>query len=249
MKHKKLKVGILGVGEIGSSIATLVKSHHHLFLKDLKFDQIKTQPLDVLHICIPYSKKFIPVTSRLITQIKPKLVIIESTVPLKTTQIITKKTKSLVVHSPVRGVHPNLVKYLKTFVKFIGPTSTKAGQKAKNYYRTLGIKSKILNSSLETELGKLLDTTYYALCIAWHQEMDRFCQKHQINFDQAVTQFNQTYNQGYQNSKPNVIRPVLSPNFIGGHCLIPNTNLLKLTYKSSFLNTITRSNQQKKRQT
>ncbi len=242
MINKKLKVGILGIGEVGSAIASLVKPKHQLFLKDINRDEIQKKSLDVLHICIPYSENFQKIVLNQITRTHPKLLIIESTVPIETTEKISWKTKTPIVHSPVRGVHPNLVKYLKNFVKFIGPTSVSAGKAAKNYYASLGIKAKILRSSRETELGKLLDTTYYALCIAWHQEMARFCRKFKINFDQAVTQFNQTYNQGYQQLKPNVVRPVLVPGFIGGHCLMSNIDLLKRAFKSPFLNVIIQSN-------
>jgi UDP-N-acetyl-D-mannosaminuronate dehydrogenase len=247
MTSKKLKVGILGIGEVGSAIAKLVKPKHNLYLKDIDKDEIQTKQLDVLHICIPYSKKFPKIITNIISKIKPKLVIIESTVPIETTHLIACKTDSLLVHSPIRGIHPNLVKCLKEFVKFIGPTSSPAAKAAKKYYASLGVKTKILQSSRETELGKLLSTTYYALCITWHQEMERFCRKYKVDFNQAITQFNQTYNQGYQQLKPDVIRPVLSPGFIGGHCLMPNINLLKQSFKSNFLEQIISSNNKKKR--
>ena len=242
-KNKRLTVGILGIGEVGSSIAKLVKSKHRLCRKDLKLDEIKNQLLDVLHICLPYSQSF----NRLVlTQIKlnrPGLVIIDSTVPLKTTETLHQSIKkTLLVHSPIRGTHPYLARDIKKFTKFIGPTSVKAGRLARKYYAGLGIKSVILDSSRATELGKLLDTTYYALCIAWHQEMARFCRRLNLDFNQAVTQFNSTYNAGYRLTKPNVLRPVLTPGFIGGHCLMPNIALLKKTFKSDFLDLIIRTN-------
>ncbi|MFC1626944.1 hypothetical protein ACFL18_00120 [Patescibacteria group bacterium] len=245
MTASVLKVGILGVGQIGSAISVLVKPKHELFLKDIDKDEIQDKQLNILHICIPYSKNFQKSVLNQITRTQPKLVIIESTVPIKTSEKIALKSKAQVVHSPVRGIHPNLVKCLKKFVKFIGPTSSQAGKTAKKYYTSLGIKTKILQSSRETELGKLFDTTYYALCIAWHQEMERFCRKYKVNFDQAVTQFNQTYNEGYKKLKPNVIRPVLLPGFIGGHCLMPNINLLKKDFQSDFFQAIILSNKKK----
>ncbi|MEK7622394.1 MAG: hypothetical protein AAB430_00855 [Patescibacteria group bacterium] len=242
-KNKRLTVGILGIGEVGSSIAKLVKSKHKLLLKDINLDEIQSRHLDVLHVCLPYSQNF----NRLVlTQTKlnrPGLVIIDSTVPLKNTETLHQSIKkTLLVHSPIRGTHPYLARDIKKFTKFIGPTSVKAGRLAKQYYAGLGVKSVILDSSRATELGKLLDTTYYALCIAWHQEMARFCRRFKIDFDQAITQFNTTYNQGYCLTKSNVLRPVLTPGFIGGHCLMPNIALLKKTFKSDFLNLIIQSN-------
>lgn len=246
-QNKQLTVGILGVGEVGSSLAKLIKPKHRLFRKDIDFDEIRMKKLDVLHVCLPFGRHFSELVLAQAARNRPNLLIIESTVPFKTIENLNLDIKqSLLVHSPIRGSHPDLAADIKKFVKFIGPTSKRAGQAASQYYSGLGIKNKILNSPRETELGKLLDTTYYALCIAWHQEMARLCRSFKIDFNQSVTQFNLTYNQGYKDTKPQVIRPVLSPGFIGGHCLMPNIDLLKLTFKSDFLKVIIDSNKKKK---
>ena len=187
---KKLRIGILGVGEVGSSLAKIITPKHHLFLKDIKKDTIGKRKLDVLHICLPFNQKFASLVLNQVKLNQPRLVIIDSTVPLNTVEKIHQKIKSvLLVHSPIRGTHPNLSSDIKKFTKFIGPTSVSAGEKAQQYYQTLGITTRVLNSSRETEMGKLLDTTYYALCIAWHQEMNRFCQKFNINFDHPIIRF------------------------------------------------------------
>lgn len=246
MSDKKLTVGILGVGEVGSSILTLVKDKHKALIKDIDRDAIEDNKLDVLHICIPYSENFEKIVAENIKRNDPSLTIIESTVPVKTTENIFKAIKKPLVHSPVRGFHSTMVADLKKFVKFVGPIDKKYAIEAKKYYATLGVNAQVVSSSRETEMGKLLDTTYYALCIAWHQEMERFCKKYGINFDEAVTYFNRTYNKGYEDSKPHVIRPVLTPGFIGGHCLMPNIKLLKGFIRSPFLDVIEKSNEQKK---
>ena len=41
-------------------------------------------------------------------------------------------------------------------------------------------------------------------------------------------------------------RPIMFPGFIGGHCLIPNTELLLQLYNSEFLQLILKSNQKRK---
>jgi hypothetical protein len=41
-------------------------------------------------------------------------------------------------------------------------------------------------------------------------------------------------------------RPVMFPGFIGGHCLIPNTELLLNAYDSEFLRLILKSNEKRK---
>lgn len=241
-------MGILGVGEVGSSILKLVQAQHSVFVKDIDKDTIEDKKLDVLHVCIPFIKNFESIVAAQIKKNKPSLTIIEATVPLKTTEQIYQKVHLPLVHSPVRGFHTTMVTDLKRFVKFVGGAKKEYARSAREYYKTLGVTAEVLSSSRETEMGKLLDTTYYALCIAWHQEMERFCKKFNIKFDDAVTMFNKTYNDGYKKTKPHVIRPVLTPGFIGGHCLMPNIALLKTFLASDFLDLIEKSNEKKRKQ-
>lgn len=247
MSKRDLKVGILGVGQVGSSILSLVSAKYKTFIRDVDKDTIENEKLDVLHICIPYSDDFERIVVDSIIRNKPSLTIIESTVPVKTTENIFKTIKRPIAHCPVRGTHATMVSDLRKFIKFIGAIDIKSAKQASKYYRSLGIKTKILSSARETEMGKLLDTTYYAMCIAWHQEMERFCKKFDVDFEEAVTLFNKTYNQGYKKAKPNVLRPVLTPGFIGGHCLMPNIELLEKSVASSFLADIKESNEKKKK--
>ena len=126
-------------------------------------------------------------------------------------------------------------------MKFIGADNEKAGELAKRHFKALGIKTKVFHPSTTTEIGKLLDTSYYGLCIAWHGEMKRLCDKYKIDFEKAVTDFNRTYNEGYAKlGKKNVIRPVLYPpkKVIGGHCICENTEILRKYFKSKFLDFI-----------
>jgi UDP-N-acetyl-D-mannosaminuronate dehydrogenase len=132
------------------------------------------------------------------------------------------------------------------YVKFIGPCAKDAGELAKKHFEKIGIKTEILKSPVETELAKLFSTTYYGLCIAFHQDMERICEKFGADFEQAVTRFNETYNEGI---KENLKRPVMFPGFIGGHCVIPNIHILKKDVESDFLDAILRSNELKKSKT
>lgn len=245
---KKLVVGILGVGEVGSTILTLVSKKYKVFTKDMNKDSINNQKLNILHICIPYSSNFEKIVIKQIQNNKPDLTIIESTIPLKTTEKIFKAINKPIVHSPIRGCHKTMVSDLKRFTKYIGSVNRRYSQQAQKYYKTIGVKAKIVTSPRETELGKLLDTTYYALCIAWHQEMERFCKMYNISFEESITSFNKTYNMGYKRSKPNVVRPVLKPGFIEGHCLMPNIRLLKTFINSPFLDIIEDSNEKKQKE-
>ena len=147
----------------------------------------------------------------------------------------------MVVHSPIRGIHPHLYKGIKTFVKYIGADNKKAGLLAKKHLESLGIKTKVLYPSTTTEIGKILDTTYYGLVIAWHGEMKKITDALGVNFEEAVIDFNETYNQGYKRlGKNNVIRPILYPprGGIQGHCIISNAKLLKKHFDSKAIDLI-----------
>ncbi|MFH1462603.1 MAG: hypothetical protein ABIG08_02855 [bacterium] len=229
----KAKIGILGYGEVGRAVAKFYKNPQ---IKDLKRDD-GLRGVEILHICLPYSRSFVAIVKKEIKRIKPKLAIIHSTVAPGA----TKKIGGMTVHSPIRGVHPYLYKGIKTFVKYIGADSKKAGELAKEHLDGLGIKTKVFYPSAITEIGKLLDTSYYGLCIAWHGEMKKMCDKAGVDFDKAITDFNQTYNEGYKKlGKKNVIRPVLYPpkEGITGHCIISNAEILKKYYKSKVVDFI-----------
>ena len=220
----KSNIGILGYGEVGRAIAKFYKKPR---IKDLNRDD-GLKGIEILHVCIPWTKKFIEIVKKEIVDIKPKLTIIHSTVAPLTTKKLGNY--GLIVHSPVRGIHPHLYKSIKTFVKYIGADSRKAAKLAKEHFESLGVRTKIFYPSVTTELGKLFSTTYYGLCIAWHGEMKKICGKFGVDFKKAVTDFNLTYNEGYEKlGMKNVIRPTLYPpnNYIGGHCIIPNAKILK----------------------
>ena len=237
---------IIGYGELGRGIYELVErsAKYRLFKKDIE-DLEPKEKIDVMHVCIPFIRNFVEVVTGYIKKYKPELTIIESTVGPGTTDEVYKKTKKLIVHSPVRARHPDMIVGLLKFIKFIGPTSEKAGKLAKEYYESLGIKAEIMGSAINTEVGKLLCTTYYAANIAFHQDMERICKGLGADFKQSVTRFNET---GTIDREYKIPRPVLYPGYIGGHCLIPNIKTLQKYINTDFLEDILKSNELKRKE-
>ncbi len=212
---------IIGAGEAGKSLCRVLKAKYRVMIRD-KSDKIKGN-FKVLHIAYPPIKNFVAVTKRYIKEYKPGLVIIHSTVPVGT----TRKISPFAVHSPIRGVHPRLEEGIKTFVKYFGGRDAK---KAADYFTRLGIKTKTFKKSETAELLKILDTTYYAWNIVFCKEVKRICDALDLDFEEVYTTANKDYNDGYDKLKmARVIRPVLKPlpGKIGGHCIIPNCNLLE----------------------
>lgn len=236
MENDKTKVAIIGIGEIGSSLAEVYKSKgFRPMLRDIDLNTIYGD-VDVLNICLPYGKEFVNIVNGYIDEYLPKITIIHSTVPVGT----TKQIKRPCVHSPVRGIHPNLKEGIEKFVKFIGYNDDVDLMLTEEHYRELEIIFYPVKGSDASELAKLTSTTYYGLCIAWHGEMKKMCDKHNIDFD-VINKWTQSYNLGYYGlDMQHVIRPNLYPpeNGIGGHCVIQNTELLAEEFESKALDLI-----------
>lgn len=225
-----MAVGILGLGEVGGAIKELAKHHFLVYGRDLNFDELKDRQVDVLHICIPYSKRFVELVAKVVVEVQPTLVIVDSTVKPGTTRNIYSRTKVLIVHAPIMGVHPYLAKYQKTFTKMIGPVNDKSYRLAREHWLKLEAPAVIkFEGPEETEWGKILDTTYYGWNIIFSKIVKKICRQRSISFDQVYTRFNTIYNEGYAKTLPQVIRPILkfTPGVIGGHCVIPNATMMR----------------------
>ena len=210
------KIGILGYGDVGKSIA---KFYNKPKIKDLKRDD-GLKEVDILHVCIPWSNNFIEIVKKEIKKIKPKLTIIHSTVAPGT----TKKIGGMVVHSPVRGTHPRLYKGIKTFVKYIGADNKKAANLAKKHFESLGIKTKIFIPSVTTEALKLWDTTQYGWMIVLNKEIKKWCNKKGLDFEAIYINYGDTI----INSKKTVR---IIKNFLDKSL---NTAQMQMTVRSEF---------------
>lgn len=254
-KSTSKNVGILGHGEIGSSIARLCEeAGFTVFIRDRHVDNIKGQKIDYLHVNIPERKRseFIRVVGRTMKELQPKLTVINSSTSVGVTKILANKTGLPVVHSPVIGVHPHLYESIKFhFKKIIGPTNKKSLALAKKHLKALGLKIVVYDNAETSEAAKLLDLVYYAWNIIFAKWMQTASKDLRLNFDQVYTMHNKIYNKGYKKLRPNVIRPILIPQSgpIGGHCTIPDTILLHRYYKNRFTNFILKEQERYLRET
>jgi len=250
----KTNVLIVGLGEVGSALFELFKESGKFEVHGFDLDKEKMREItgttklpetvDVMHICYPCTKQetFVKVTVDYIKRINPKLTIIESTVPPLTTQKIYETTKSQIVHSPIRGMHQSLETMKRDIMfwsKYVGGVTKEAVETAKKHYEKLGLEVKILKSPVETELAKLFETTYRAWMIACFQEMHRISRHFNANFDEVVDMLADIH-------RLRLNKPIHYPDVIGGHCLIPNTELLLSVYDSEFLRLILASNEKRK---
>ena len=251
----KETVLVVGLGEIGCTLFELLKEKDSFTVYGFDLDDTKMRAaaqdlsklpkqVDTMHICLPCKDqdKFVAAIASYAKKFTPKLIIINSTVPIGTTKKTQQHCTCLVAHSPARGVHksPEHMKWeMKRWTKYVGGADAKAAEAACKHFKKMGLKVKTLKSCAETELAKLFETTYRAWMIACFQEMHRISRKLNADFDDVVDFLEDTH-------RVRLDRPIMFPGFIGGHCLIPNTELLLQSYDSEFLKLILKSNQKRK---
>jgi UDP-N-acetyl-D-mannosaminuronate dehydrogenase len=246
---------VVGFGEVGRSLFELLKQSkkfdvYCLDINKEKMHNIQQNDLpnevDVLHLCYPCSNQedFVKTTVDYMKRFKSELTIINSTVPPGTTEKVHKLSGGHIVHSPIRGMHTSIEtmkRDLMFWTKYIGGIDIKSAELASRHFEELGLKTKVLTGTAETELAKLFSTTYRAWMIACFQEMHRISRKFGADFNQITDFLEDTH-------KVRFDRPIHFPGIIGGHCLISNAELLSKSYDSDFIKLILASNEKRKKE-
>lgn len=219
-----MKTLVIGRGEIGQALINVLSDYYEV--KSIDKGESYDEEFEILHICIPHSKKFVGIVKDYIKKYKPRFTVIHSTVPIGT----TKRFDNTVLHSPVRGKHPNIAPSLLKFTKYIGANDQTYGEVIRMYFANAQLPTKLVSGTDNTEALKLLETTYYGWAISFMQLAHKFCDKYGVNFDIVYTDQNKTYNEGYTKmGDTHFVRPVLTWNGdgIGGHCVYENALILK----------------------
>lgn len=214
---------IAGYGEVGKGLHEVLKYAQVLIQdQDKGCDQEQTK-VDVLHVCFPYSEQFADLVKRYQEKFEPNITIVHSTVPVGTCDALE------VVHSPIRGVHPNLAEGIKTFTKYFGG---KGSYEAAMLFAKMGIGVMYFDKASITEAIKLWDTTQYGWMIILEKMIYDWCKAQGFTDQEAwdiYGQANNDYNKGYWIlGRKDVQRPLLKHvgGPIGGHCVLPNLELL-----------------------
>jgi UDP-N-acetyl-D-mannosaminuronate dehydrogenase len=228
---------VVGLGEVGRPLLAILSQHLHAIGIDVTNPAEPIEHADVMHICYPFEiQDFAGETVRYIARFTPALTIINSTVAVGTTRHIAALSGADVVHSPVRGKHAHMQKEMHYYTKFIGALDAIAAQKAARHFESSGFKIRILSSPEATELGKLAETTYFGMMIAWAQEVERYCDRTGTNYNEVVSLYDEI------DFFPRVR---YSPGIIGGHCVMPNIKILGQVDRSILLKAIQASNEMK----
>jgi UDP-N-acetyl-D-mannosaminuronate dehydrogenase len=235
--NKDETIVVVGLGEVGKPLSQLLSEKHKVVGVDIVPPREPPANVDVLHVCFPFQiKDFVGESARYIDLFRPKLTIVNSTVAIGTTRSIGDRTGTAVAYSPVRGKHAKMLADLHYYTKFVGAVDPAAGRAAADHFEAVGLKTRVLSSPEAAELAKLTETTFFGLMIAWAQEVERYADKIGQNYDEIISFYEEI---GF------FPRTKYFPGVIGGHCVMPNIELLKRFIPSEILQAIESSNQKK----
>ena len=225
---------VVGLGEIGGPLLNILRTAHHAAGRD-----IEDRPFDgvqVLHLCFPYTSEFVSSASGYVSLYEPEVVVVNSTVIPGTTREIQEKTGVPAVYSPVRGKHARMTDELRRYRKFVAGTSAQAVALVEGHFTAAGITTQRMSSLEGLELAKLLETSYFGILVAWAQEMDRFAEAVDADYWETIDFFEEI----------DFFPPVgFQPGYIGGHCVMPNLELLEQVRRSPFIDVMRESNRRR----
>ena len=229
---------VVGLGEVGKPLLEILQSRYQTFGVDIDLPAPVAR-CDVMHVCFPFrNDTFVGQVVEYIHRYRPALSIINSTVAPGTTRRIAVESGTAVVNSPVRGKHARMQQEMLHFAKFVGALDRESGRRAVEHFEGVGMKTRLLTSPEASEIAKLAETTYFGLMIAWAQEVERYCGKVGANYDEVVS--------FYEEIK--FFPPVkYFPGVIGGHCVMPNIDILLQKFPSGLLQAIVQSNTMKQK--
>jgi UDP-N-acetyl-D-mannosaminuronate dehydrogenase len=232
---------VIGLGEVGGPLFELVERAggpaHGVDVDPSTLP--KETAIDVMHICFPYEiPDFVGEVARYSSLLEPALTIINSTVAVGTTREVHARAARPIAYSPVRGKHSRMVEELTKYHKYVGGIDDAAASAAAAHFERLGMSTRVVSAPETAELAKLTETTYFGLLIAWAQEVERYCHLTGLDYDEIVSFYEEV---------PFFPPVKYVPGVIGGHCVMPNIEILGRLGDSDLLRAIKASNVEKKR--
>lgn len=236
----KQRAVVVGLGQVGQPLLQLVERAGHTAVGvDLEPTTLPDKgETDVLHVCFPFEiPDFVGEATRYVELLEPGLTILNSTVAVGTTREVFARTGRAIAYSPVRGKHARMVEELLQYRKYVGGIDQDASSAAAAHFQSLGMTTRIVSALETAELSKLTETSYFGLLIAWAQEVERYCDLARQSYDEVVSFYEEIA----------FFPPVkYTPGVIGGHCILPNIDILGKLLDSELLAAVRSSNELKK---
>jgi UDP-N-acetyl-D-mannosaminuronate dehydrogenase len=226
-------VVVAGLGEVGRPLLNILARTYDCAGIDIDPVAIEA-PVSVLHISYPFQiPRYVPTTAEYVRRLRPALTILHTTVPPGTTQQVQDEVPdALVAFSPIRGKHVHMERDMMRYKKFVAAHSPEAEAAALRHLHGAGFETATFPSPEIAEMAKLLETSYLGVLIAWTQEMERLATQYGGSF-KDVNSFVM---------EVDFLPSHVFPGVIGGHCVLPNIELLRSRVESPFLNLVVESN-------
>ncbi len=229
---------LVGYGEVGSSLYKVFSPAHHIEIHDPKKNKYALNTkYDLMLVAIPYKPGFVQVIKSSQEFFEPKATIVFSSTAIG----VCKKLKA--IHSPVEGIHPTLAESIMHSPRWIGGMD--GFKKVKDFLLLSGFDENSIvhvKDSRWTEFLKLRSTSLYGLNIEFARYTKKVADK--IGMDYTWSNlYDSWYNKLYRlHGKEEYKRYVLYPpkGNIGGHCVIPNAEILNRQHPHDFLKEIFR---------
>ena len=228
-----------GVDIVQDTVDTINRGEIHIVENDLEDfvknavqakslrASIKPEFSDIFIIAVPtpFKENFSPdlkyvidATQSIAPYIKENnLIILESTSPLGTTQLVKSElqkmgidtSKIYIAHCPERVLPGNIMKELIENDRIVGGVNNESTKVASKFYKQF-VKGEILETDDRTaELAKLAENSFRDINIAYANELSIICDKFNINVWDLIS---------LTNMHPRV--EILSPGSgVGGHCI------------------------------
>lgn len=235
---------ILGNGQVGNVIKNNIKQEYTKYyfgeFRDLKsvdngtvknkifvydvgeWEKEENIKCDYLHICIPYSDKFVDIVNLAKKVFTPEIVVVHSTVEVGTCEKIGD-----VLYSPVTGRHEddfeNNVKQYKKYISGKKEQYDEVRSMFKLMTRYWG------ENTSELEYSKVMSTTRMYWDLLLMKVMEKDCKDKGFDFENVYTKWTRNYNEGIVEKRPDWVRTIydkMETELPGGHCLRPNIHLI-----------------------
>jgi UDP-N-acetyl-D-mannosaminuronate dehydrogenase len=228
---------VVGLGEVGRPLLGLLGEVQPVAGRDIEdraFHNVR-----IMHVCFPFGPDFVETACGYVSRYRPEVVVVNSTVTPGTTRAIQDRAGTAAVYSPVRGKHSRMKEELRRYRKFVAGTSPEAVRLVEEHLAAAGMATQRMSSFEVLELAKLLETSYFGVLLGWAQEMDRFSSALDVDYWEAFRFLEEI----------DFLPPVgFEPGHIGGHCVMPNLELLEQVRSSPFIAAIRRSNDERARE-
>ena len=197
-----MKIGIIGQGYVGSAIKIGFEPYYELETYD-KYDVDKSscsleklvESCKVIFVCVPTPMNKngscnTDIVEGVVDDInklssKEKIVVIKSTISPGTTDRLNKKYKKIsVIFNPEFLTEANFIEDFKNQTRIILGGTRKGTNKLRQIYSKVFPKSHIIKTGSKTaEMVKYMTNTYLATKVSFFNEIEDFCRRKSINYE------------------------------------------------------------------